>query len=100
VPGPVIELPVDQTTQVDLSSRDVIHAFWVPAFNFKRDAIPGNPTSFDLTPQDLGDFRGVCAEFCGLNHAYMGFTVRVVDRPTFDAWVAQQRQPVIPGGTA
>jgi cytochrome c oxidase subunit II len=99
VPGPVIELPVDETTQVDLSSQDVIHAFWVPAFNFKRDAIPGNPTSFDLSPQDQGDFRGVCAEFCGLNHAYMGFTVRVVDRTTFDAWVAQQRQ-ASPGGTA
>jgi cytochrome c oxidase subunit 2 len=90
VPGPLIELPVDETTQVNLSSQDVIHAFWVPAFNFKRDAIPGNPTSFDLTPQDQGDFRGVCAEFCGLNHAYMGFTVRVVDRATFDAWATQR----------
>jgi cytochrome c oxidase subunit 2 len=99
LPGPVIELPVDETTQVNLSSQDVIHAFWVPAFNFKRDAIPANPTSFDLTPQDQGEFRGVCAEFCGLNHAYMGFTVRVVDRATFEAWVAQQQQ-AITGGTA
>jgi cytochrome c oxidase subunit 2 len=94
---PDLYLPVGETTRVNLSSEDVIHAFWVPAFNFKRDAIPGNPTSFDLTPTDVGDFRGVCAEYCGLNHAYMGFTVHVVDRASFDDWVARQEQQ---GGTA
>jgi cytochrome c oxidase subunit 2 len=104
VPGPDIYLPVGETIRVDLSSRDVIHAFWVPGFNFKRDAIPGNPTTFDLTPERQGTFRGVCAEFCGLNHAFMGFTVHVVSHDAFMAWIATQAGATIPavappGGT-
>jgi cytochrome c oxidase subunit 2 len=91
VAGPEIFLPVDRTTQVILTSRDVIHAFWVPGFNFKRDAIPGHPNRFDLSPTVVGDYRGECAEFCGLNHAYMSFTVHVVDQAAFAAWIASQR---------
>ena len=92
VPGPDLYLPQGETIRIDLSSRDVIHAFWVPAFDFKRDAIPGHPTSFDLTPVELGAFRGVCAEFCGLNHALMGFTVHVVTLQEFTTWIDQQKQ--------
>lgn len=88
VAGPTIELPRGRTTRVVLTSNDVIHAFWVPDFLFKRDAIPGRTTAFDLTPTNLGTYRGVCAEFCGLNHAYMTFTVVVVDPDAFDAWLA------------
>jgi cytochrome c oxidase subunit II len=91
VVGPVILLPAGRTTQVVLTSEDVIHAFWVPGFNFKRDAIPGHPNTFDLSPVVEGDYRGECAEFCGLNHAFMSFTVRVVDQAAFDAWIASQR---------
>ncbi len=57
----------------------MIHAFWVPGFLFKRDAIPGRTTEFDLSPSVDGTYRGVCAEFCGLNHSYMVFTVNVVE---------------------
>jgi cytochrome c oxidase subunit 2 len=92
IPGPDLYLPQGETVRIDLSSRDVIHAFWVPEFNFKRDAIPGHPTSFDLTPVEPGSFRGVCAEFCGLNHALMDFTVHVVAPVEFTAWVAQEKQ--------
>lgn len=92
VPGPDLYLPQGQTARIDLSSRDVIHAFWVPEFNFKRDAIPGHPTSFDLTPVEPGSFRGVCAEFCGLNHALMDFTVHVVTAEEFTAWIAEEKQ--------
>jgi len=90
VDGPTIELPRGGTTRVILTSNDVIHAFWVPGFLFKRDAIPGRTTSFDITPTDTASFRGVCAEFCGLNHAYMTFTINVVEPDVFDAWVASQ----------
>lgn len=90
VAGPTIELPLGRTTRVVLTSNDVIHAFWVPDFLFKRDAIPGRTTSFDLTPTDAGSHRGVCAEFCGLNHAYMTFTVVVAEPDAFDAWLAAQ----------
>jgi cytochrome c oxidase subunit 2 len=92
VAGPEIDLPVNGTTQIVLTSRDVIHAFWVPGFNFKRDAIPGHPNRFDLSPTVQGDYRGECAEFCGLNHAYMTFTVHVVDRAAFDAWIASHQE--------
>jgi cytochrome c oxidase subunit 2 len=88
-PGPELVLPLGEPTRVVLRSQDVIHAFWVPAFNFKRDAIPGRTTSFDLTPTHLGRFRGVCAEFCGLNHAVMTFTVRVVEPEAFEAWARE-----------
>ncbi len=90
VAGPTIELPRGLTTRVVLTSQDVIHAFWVPGFLFKRDAIPGRTTEFDLTPTDEGSYQGVCAEFCGLNHAYMTFTVVVTDPEAFDAWLAAQ----------
>jgi cytochrome c oxidase subunit II len=87
VPGPVIEMPRGQTVQVVLSSNDVIHAFWVPGFLFKRDAIPGRVSAFDLTPSVDGTYRGVCAEFCGINHSYMVFTVRVVEPAEYATWV-------------
>lgn len=87
-PGPEIVLPVGAPTRIVLRANDVVHAFWVPDFNFKRDAIPGRTTVFDLTPLETGTFRGVCSEFCGLNHAFMTFSVRVVDLGEFDAWVA------------
>ena len=90
-PGPEIVLPLGQPTRVVLRSNDVIHAFWVPDFNFKRDAVPGRTTEFDLTPTTTGTFRGVCAEFCGLNHAFMTFSVRVVEPDAFEAWAAKVR---------
>jgi cytochrome c oxidase subunit 2 len=90
VPGPVIEMPRGQTVQVTLTSDDVIHAFWVPGFLFKRDAIPGRASSFDLTPSVDGTYRGVCAEFCGINHSYMVFTVKVVEPADYTTWVDAQ----------
>lgn len=85
--GPTIQLPRGRTTRVVLTSNDVIHAFWVPGFLFKRDAIPGRVSEFDLTPTQDGTYQGVCAEFCGLNHAYMTFTVQVVEPSAFDTWL-------------
>ena len=67
--------PRDQTTRIVLTSSDVNHAFWIPAFLFKRDAIPGRVTSFDLRPEQSGTYAGSCAEFCGYAHALMGFSV-------------------------
>jgi len=91
VPGPQIVLPLGRTIRVVLTSNDVIHAFWVPEFLFKRDAIPGRPTQFDLTTTEAGTFRGQCAEFCGLNHAYMTFTVRVASPEAYATWLDAQR---------
>lgn len=87
VPGPEILLPLGSTTRIELTSNDVIHAFWVADFLYKRDAIPGYVNEFDVTPTELGTYHGVCSEFCGLHHAYMTFTVRVVEPSEFDAWL-------------
>ena len=84
-------LPLGRTIRVVLTSNDVIHSFWVPDFLFKRDAIPGRPTQFDLTTTEAGTFRGECAEFCGLNHAYMTFRVRVASPEAYAAWLDAQR---------
>ena len=68
--------PLGETTEIDLRSADVTHSFWVPAFLFKRDAIPGMTNVFDLTPTRTGNFLGRCAQYCGLDHALMSFTLR------------------------
>jgi cytochrome c oxidase subunit 2 len=78
-------LPVNEPVKFNLTSPDVIHSFWVPAFYFKRDVIPGRPTSFEVTPTRTGSFAGKCAELCGLYHSRMTFTVRVVSRAEYDA---------------
>jgi cytochrome c oxidase subunit II len=85
---PELVVPAGQTVRLTLLSTDVDHAFYVPAFLFKRDAIPGHPSTFDFTVMGPGVYGGQCAEFCGLNHDSMTFTVRAVDQAAFDAWLA------------
>ncbi len=88
-PGEVPELvlPVGRTTRLDLQTTDVIHSFWVPRFLSKRDMIPGVDNEIDVTPTEVGTFDGVCAEFCGIDHARMRFSVRVVTSDDFDVWL-------------
>jgi cytochrome c oxidase subunit II len=90
VDGPELVLPLGETARIELVSNDVIHAFWVPDFLFKRDAIPGVTQAFDVTPTEMGTFEGACSEFCGLNHAYMRFSVRVVASDDFASWADEQ----------
>ena len=101
-PGPEVVLPVGEPVRVVLTSADVNHAFFVPQFLFKRDAIPGRTTSFDFTIQDVGTYRGQCAEFCGLLHSKMLFTVKAVSRADFEAWLAAAKEsaPSTPAGPA
>jgi cytochrome c oxidase subunit 2 len=84
---PTLVLPAMETTRLNISSVDVDHSFWVPAFLFKRDAIPGFANAFDWTPKQLGTYRGECGEFCGLYHEKMSFTVRIVSPSDFTRWV-------------
>ncbi len=85
-------LPVDEPVQIQLTSRDVIHSFFVPDLLFKRDAIPGRTSSFTFTPTKLGTFQAQCAEFCGLWHSKMTFQVQVVSPPDYQAWINEQRK--------
>jgi len=89
---PEFVLPVGKTTRLNVTSVDVDHSFWVPAFLFKRDAIPGVRNVFDWTPVKIGTFRGECGEYCGLKHALMSFTVRVVTPQAFEQWVRGQHR--------
>jgi len=86
-------VPVGVPIQVELYSPDVIHAFYVPKFLFKRDVVPGRTNEFDFTvdAQDVGQtFRGQCAELCGVGHAGMTFDVKAVSMAAYQTWLQQQ----------
>ena len=88
-----IHIPVGATVQVKLDFMDVIHSFYVPQLSGKTDVIPGVTNTMWLTADKVGQYHGQCAEFCGLNHANMRFTVFVNSQADFNAWVANQQQP-------
>jgi cytochrome c oxidase subunit 2 len=87
-----LRVPVDTTIVLDLFSIDVNHSWWIPKLGGKSDAIPGyaNHTWFKATRE--GVFRGQCAELCGVHHAEMTATVRVVSGPAYESWVARQKK--------
>lgn len=83
-------VPAGRTVQLTLTSPDVIHAFYVPQFLFKRDVVPGRVNQFDFTvnESDAGQtFRGQCAELCGAGHRLMLFDVHALTPADFDAWL-------------
>jgi cytochrome c oxidase subunit 2 len=86
-----LHLPVGQPVVFQITSRDVIHSFWVPAFRAKRDATPGQISELSMTPIEIGRFPIRCAELCGAGHAIMTSDVVVEPPETFDAWMAQQQ---------
>jgi len=88
---PEIVVPVNESVSFEVTSADVIHAFYIPKFMFKRDAIPGRTNRFDVTIEEPGTYEGKCAEFCGLLHEDMNFTVTAVERAEFDRWLDEQR---------
>lgn len=88
---PTLFLPVGRRVQFELTSRDVIHSFWIPAFLYKMDVIPGVRNKFQVVPEKIGSFQGKCAELCGEYHSEMLFNVRVVSQADFDAHMQQLR---------
>ncbi|GII76043.1 hypothetical protein Sru01_10250 [Sphaerisporangium rufum] len=88
---PVLVLPIEKKVRFDLVSPDVVHSFWVPAFLFKRDVIPGAKNVFDInTLNRPGEFAGRCAELCGVDHSRMLFTVKLVPQAEYDQYVNSQ----------
>ncbi len=83
-------LPQGRSVKFDVHSKDVIHDFWVPAFRMKIDAVPGVTTTYRVTPTKPGAFPVICAELCGLGHAYMRQTARVLPRAKFDTWLKKE----------
>lgn len=92
----VLVIPVGREVCLNMTSADVIHSFWVPQLNGKRDLVPGQTTFLRLQADEPGLYWGQCAEFCGLSHALMRARVRAVPPAEFDAWLAAQQRPATP----
>jgi cytochrome c oxidase subunit II len=88
-----IHIPVGRPVRVELTSEDVIHAFWVPQLAGKADAVPGRSNHIYLEAAQAGHFRGQCAEFCGIQHANMRILVLAEEPGDFEAWVEHMQQP-------
>jgi cytochrome c oxidase subunit II len=88
---PEMVVPVGRPTALRLVAADVAHSFWVPDFLSKRDLIPGVDNEIDITPTEEGQYVGRCAEYCGLAHWQMSYSVRVVSQDEYDAWIAEQQ---------
>jgi len=98
---PQLVIPVGESVQFDLVSTDVIHAFWINEFEFKRDVIPGHPNHFTVTPTKTGTFIGRCTELCGLYHSRMLFRVKIVTQAQYSQWVhAQQAAQIKAAGSS
>jgi cytochrome c oxidase subunit 2 len=91
VDNPLV-VPVGKKVRVITTATDVIHAFMVPAFGIKQDAIPGFVRDTWFRAEKTGDFYGQCAELCGKEHAYMPIHVKVVTTEEYTAWVAEQKK--------
>ena len=88
---PTLVLPVDSRVEFVLTSRDVIHSFWVPQFLMKMDVLPGRVNIFQVTTNEEGSFDGKCAELCGAYHSEMLFNVDVVSQQEYDAFIEDLR---------
>jgi cytochrome c oxidase subunit 2 len=86
-----IHIPVRTPVRLEVRTADVIHSFWVPELNRKIDTLPGTTNAIELYADAVGRYRGQCAEFCGLQHAHMGFYVFVDPAARFRAWLANAR---------
>ncbi|GHE27210.1 cytochrome c oxidase subunit II [Kitasatospora indigofera] len=88
---PTLYLPVNESVKFVLTSRDVIHDFWPVNFLMKMDVVPGVVNKFEVTPTQIGEYKGKCAELCGVDHSRMLFNVKVVSRADYDAHLADLR---------
>jgi cytochrome c oxidase subunit II len=87
----VLRVPANRPVRLLLTSRDVIHSFFVPEFRLKQDALPGRYTQTWFTPTRVGRFQVLCAEYCGVDHSVMRGEVVVMDPAEFDRWQLEQK---------
>lgn len=93
-------VPVDTTVRVQVTAADVIHAFAVPSFGIKVDAVPGRLNETWFHARKTGIYYGQCSELCGKDHAFMPIAVRVVDKAEFDEWLASMEETGDPDAAA
>ena len=91
-----MHIPVGRPVLLTLKSGDVIHSFWVPNLHGKKDLIPGRTTTFPIRADQAGTYRGQCAEYCGVQHAYMALLVVAEAPEAFEQWRAAQAAPAAP----
>ena len=84
-------LPAGRTTRITLKSADVIHGFYIPGMLYMKNAVPGHPNVFTVTPTRTGVYRGQCTQFCGLWHSRMTMVLEVLSPSKFQAWVHRQQ---------
>jgi len=82
----ILVLPVNKAVVLNLTSLDVIHSFYVPAFRQKEDCVPGKVNRMWFIPTMIGEYNVLCAEYCGMNHSYMESKVRVVSAEEYQKW--------------
>jgi len=90
-----LHIPVGQQVLLQMTSKDVIHSFWVPEFRVKQDVVPGRITELRITPTLDGNYMVRCAELCGTSHYSMEKPVVISSQEDFDAWMAEQRDIAI-----
>jgi cytochrome c oxidase subunit 2 len=88
-----IHIPTSTDVELRLTSSDVIHSLWIPALNGKTDMIPGQSHRMFLRADEAGEYRGMCAELCGVQHARMQFQLIAQPYEDFEEWILQQQQP-------
>jgi cytochrome c oxidase subunit II len=91
-------LPKDRPVEFDITTKDVLHSFWMPSMRLKSDAVPGMTTHIRLTPNRLGKYDVVCAELCGIGHSTMRQFSHVIEPSAFDEWVKKQKPAPGSGG--
>lgn len=91
-----LHIPAGQPVYLTLTSKDVIHSFWAPRLNGKRDVVPGRTHTWSLEADEPGAYSGQCAEFCGTSHANMRLKVVAHDPAGWDEWVDQMQRPPTP----
>lgn len=96
-----IHIPAGEPVMLELTSADVIHSFWVPELQVKADQVPGRTNQLWIEADEPGEYRGQCAEYCGLQHANMIVQVVALSPENFDRWLDEQAEPAAgPGGLA
>jgi cytochrome c oxidase subunit II len=98
--SPVLYLPKDRSVVLRMTSKDVVHSFWVPEFSQKQDLVPGIHPTLHITPDRLGTFRVICTELCGLGHALMRSQAKVVTPVAFLKWAKSGAQRSTGGSAA
>ena len=93
-------MPQNYTVYFNLRSKDVIHAFWVPAFRLQEDVVPGITTHWRVTPDRLGSYPIVCNLLCGAGHSLMRSTVHVIPPAQFKAWIKSQQSTASSGASS